>query len=189
MSAPTSVTLTASYSGVSKATSLTVNPTSASFLGMDTTTQGNWRSTYNDTSVTIIGDSALKASYVTITPSLQGSYVWASSTTDIRALSKLSLPTSRIAAFWYSSNYFYVDISLSDQSVHQLAIYSLDWNYLGRTERIDVLDASTNAVLDTRTISNFTNGVYALWNVTGHVRLRITRTGGKNAVISGIFLK
>jgi hypothetical protein len=36
-------------------------------------------------------------------------------------------------------------------------------------------------------MSNFTAGQYLVWNLSGHVKLRITRTGGLNAVISGLF--
>src|SRR5262249_3651172 len=39
-----------------------------------------------------------------------------------------------------------------------------------------------------RTLSNFSSGVYLVWNVSGHVTLRVTKTGGINAVASGLFL-
>src|SRR5207244_1974938 len=117
---------------VTRTAALSVNPvsptTSASFLRMDWVTQGNWKSTYNDNGVVIIGDGTSNASYATVTPSHQNYNVWSSSTTDIRALQKLSTSTGRIAADWYSSNSFYVDIKFSDQLIHQVAIYCLDWN-------------------------------------------------------------
>jgi hypothetical protein len=31
------------------------------------------------------------------------------------------------------------------------------------------------------------NGIYLIWNITGHVKINITLTGGPNAVISGAF--
>jgi hypothetical protein len=37
-----------------------------------------------------------------------------------------------------------------------------------RAETIDVLDAQTNAVLDSRTASSFQNGQYLVWNLSGH---------------------
>jgi hypothetical protein len=50
-----------------------------------------------------------------------------------------------------------------------------------------VLDAATGQVLDSREVSGFQNGRYLTWELTGHVRLRVTRTGGMNAVVSGLF--
>jgi hypothetical protein len=188
----TSVTLTASYSGVSSSAVLTVNPASqtatVSFLGTDTATQGNWNSTYNYTGVVIIGNSSSIPGYASVTASHQNSNVWSSSTRDTRALQKLSSLTDRIAADWYSPNNLYIDINFFDHLTHQVAIYLLDWDYKGRAETISILDAKTNAVLDTRSGSNFGKGVYLNWNVSGHVKLQITKTSGKNAVVSGIFL-
>jgi len=187
----TSVSLTASYSGVSVSTTLSVNPASqaaaASFLGFDTTTQGNWNSTYNFNGAVVIGDSTSLPSYVTVKPSRQNYNLWSSSTTDIRALQRLS-STGRIAADWFSSNAFYIDINFLDQLTHQLTIYLLDWDYKGRAETLSVIDANTNKVLDSRSASNFGNGLYLTWKISGHVRLQITKSSGKNAVISGIFL-
>jgi hypothetical protein len=44
------------------------------------------------------------------------------------------------------------------------------------------------AVLDdTRKISNFLGGVYVIWNISGHVKINVTWTGGSNATLSGAF--
>jgi hypothetical protein len=56
-------------------------------------------------------------------------------------------------------------------------------------ERIDVLDAATNAVLDTRTVSGFQSGQWVVWNLKGHVTLKVTLTGGSNAVVNGLFFR
>ena len=41
--------------------------------------------------------------------------------------------------------------------------------------------------LSTQPFSNFHDGQYAVWNIQGHVRIQVTRTGGTNSVVSGIF--
>ena len=105
----------------------------------------------------------------------------------VRALENLA-STGRVAGRWAASTDFFVDLNFTDQAVHQVAIYCLDWNEKSRAETISVVDATTNAVLDTRSVSNFTEGVYVVWSVTGHVKLQITKTAGNNAVISGVFL-
>jgi hypothetical protein len=44
-----------------------------------------------------------------------------------------------------------------------------------------MLDAVSSALLDTRNVSGFSSGRYLVWNISGHVKLRITSTGGANA--------
>ena len=43
-------------------------------------------------------------------------------------------------------------------------------------------------MLDTSSISNFANGVYLQWDVSGDVVITVTCTAGKNAVIGGLFI-
>ncbi len=51
---------------------------------------------------------------------------------------------------------------------------------------MDVLDAISGNVLDTRSLSGFQNGRYLVWNLKGHVKIQLT-TLNYNAVVSGIF--
>ena len=77
----------------------------------------------------------------------------------------------------------------TDSQAHQVALYLLDWdNYFGgRTETVEVLNTA-GAVLDTRAVTQFQGGQYLVWNLSGHVVLRVTNTNGPaNAVISGLF--
>ena len=42
-------------------------------------------------------------------------------------------------------------------------------------------------MLATTPVSAFSAGQYLVWNLTGHVTLRVTRTAGLTAVVSGLF--
>ncbi len=152
----------------------------------DTTTQGNWQSVYGADGYNVIGDTTSYPAYAAVTPSGQSSYTWAASTTDVRALER-SNDSGRVAATWYASSSLTVDVNLTDGKSHQIALYCLDWDNAGRSERIDVLDAGTGTVLDTRTVTGFNSGQYLVWNISGHVVVRVTMTAGANAVVSGIF--
>jgi len=82
-------------------------------------------------------------------------------------------------------------VNFTDASQHQFAIYMLDWDTFGggRTQRVEVLDAN-NQVLDTRMVSGFTGGQYLVWNLSGHVTIRLTNTNPNgNAVVSGLFFR
>jgi hypothetical protein len=112
-------------------------------------------------------------------------FTWAASTGDVRALQKPGA-SDRLAACWYAPGFFTIDVNFTDGKSHPVALYLLDWDNMGRTERVDVLDAS-NDVLSSTPVSGFNNGTYLKWNLAGHVILRVSNTGGVNAVASGLF--
>ena len=59
------------------------------------------------------------------------------------------------------------------------------------TTRIDLVDDATGKVLDSKTLSNFGQGEYLVWNVTGSVTVKVTNlstAANSNAVLSGLFL-
>jgi uncharacterized repeat protein (TIGR01451 family) len=165
------------------------NPPSAAvaFVKRDTTTQGNWRGAYGADGYTVVGDQALNPSFVVPIPAGQNLAVWAPSATDARALQKGSNPLDRIAATWYGNNSFTVDLPETDTITHQLALYFVDWDTTARRETVDILDGNGN-VLDSQDLNtSFTGGVYLVWSISGHVKVRITLTGGANPVLSGLF--
>ena len=96
--------------------------------------------------------------------------------------------TNRVAAVWYSSTKFAVDVNLADGQAHNLELYFLDWINNGRSEQVQLSDAGTGTVLDTETISSFASGVYLDWKVSGNLVITITRKAGTNAVLNGLFL-
>ena len=58
---------------------------------------------------------------------------------------------------------------------------------VARSQTVELLDASSGAVLDSQSVSNFGEGTYLSWNVKGAVRARITKQSGSNAVLMGAF--
>jgi ELWxxDGT repeat protein len=160
---------------------------SATLLKPDATTQGTWIGTYGAQGDDVINGSASLPGYAAVTPSGQSAYTWASSTTDVRALQTAG-GSSRIAACWYSRGSFTVDVNLTDGQQHGLELYFVDWDSTGRAEQVQISDAASGSVLSTQSISSFHNGLYLDYAVSGHIRITITRTGGANAVLSGLFL-
>lgn len=160
----------------------------AVFVRTDTTTQGNWRgpwhSVYGAEGYVLADDATSLPAYARVAFVGNLSWIWEASTPDVRALLR---PTTqdRMAATWYGDSYD-IDIHLLDPYSHQVALYLVDWDSRDRIERIDVLDATTGAVLDTRVASDFVGGEYLVWMLSGHVRIRVTLTAGVNAVISGV---
>ena len=112
---------------------------------------------------------------------------WAASTSVPQALQDAPPGTSRIAACWYASTSFTVDVDLTDGQSHNLELYLLDYDTTSRSEQIEFTDANTHAVLSTESVSGFHDGVYMSWTISGNVLITITKTGGANAVLSGLF--
>ena len=160
-------------------------PSSAVFVGTDTTTQGTWKGMYGSDGFMLANNATSLPSYAAVTPPGVPAWTWTSSTSDVRALQKAAA-SDRVAATWYGGN-FTVDVNLTDSRTHRLALYVSDWDALGRSETIQIVDAVTGAPLDTRSATAFSGGQYWVWTVSGHVTIRVALTGGPNAVYSGLF--
>ncbi|MDQ3652862.1 MAG: Ig-like domain-containing protein, partial [Acidobacteriota bacterium] len=77
----------------------------ATFVKIDTTTQGTWKGVYGADGYNIINDVANYPAYAQVTPSGHLAWTWTASTGDARALQKAAV-NDRIAATWYSSTSF-----------------------------------------------------------------------------------
>lgn len=95
----------------------------------------------------------------------------------------------RIASAWFSATSFDIKVNLTDGNAHRIALYCLDYTSYGRKQNVDVIDAVTGVLLNRQAVSNFGNGAYLVWNVTGNVIFRVTSTGPMNAVVSGLFFQ
>jgi hypothetical protein len=159
----------------------------AVFIATDSSTEGSWRNTYGDSGFMVIQDWTDLPSYASVSVSGQSSHIWAYTVTNTPAVQKFS-SEGRIASCWYAGESFEIEINLTDGQTHALSLYLLDWDMSSRSERIDILDGDSGILLETKTISGFENGKYERWNIKGHVRIRINRVTGPNAVVSGLFL-
>jgi hypothetical protein len=156
----------------------------AQFVKDDTTTQGNWPSGYGADGYSLAGSAQSLPSYATFNQSNASVYTWATNASDARAV---PVPgAGKIAASWYGGS-FSLNTNFSDGNTHLVALYAMDYDGRGRAETIQIVDPMTSKVLDSQVLSNFSNGVYLLWYVSGQVKINITFTAGPNAVISGIF--
>ncbi len=160
---------------------------SASYTSTDNTTLGTWTGKYGANGQVIAGGLNNVPSYASLTVTGDSIYTWTTSTTDPRALQTASGSSSRIAAGYYSTSSFTFDLNLKDGSTHRIALYLCDWDNYGRAETISIVDASSKAVLNSQSFSSFSGGVYAAWNVKGHVQIQVTRTGGPNALVNALF--
>jgi hypothetical protein len=176
-SAAVQVTVSAASSG---------GGTSATFAGLDSTTQGSWRGSYGAQGYTVVGDSSSWPAWATVTPAGQAQYQFAASTSDVRGLQQAN-GASRVASVWYGDSWT-LDVNVTDGQAHQLGLYLVDWDTTTRAQRMEVRDAVSGTVLDTQNASSYNGGQYWRWRITGHVKITLIKTAGWNAVVSGVFL-
>jgi hypothetical protein len=168
----------------------------AAFVGIDSTTQGNWQSVYGADGYTINSGPTNLPSYAELSFSGEYDVAWAPSTDDPRAL-QLPGTTDRIASAWTGHNAssiplngFTMDLKITDGKQHRVAIYALDWDTVNRTQKVDVIDVGSNQIIDTEQPTPFHDGKYFIWLVSGHVQFRFTNlANGLNAVASGVFFE
>jgi len=159
----------------------------AAFVRTDETTRGNWRGVYGSQGHSLAQIAANLPDFAQLALADQSDMTWAESTTDVRALRKPA-GDDRFAAAWHTNAAFTLNLNLSDGKRHQVALYCLDWDQLGRAQRIEVLEAETAAALDSREVSDFKEGKYLVWTLSGHLRLRVVNMGSSDAVVSGLFI-
>ena len=183
----------------------------ATFLKSDATTNGTWYSGTVSSHTFVYGSDGFGLpdpnnrfgsnnpkwpAYATITLGGDTLVEWAFGSSNVRAVEYPPPGTStgsdsqRIASAWFANTSFTVDIQ--DGSLHQIALYFLDWDGFGggRNEQIQITDDNNgNAVLDTRSVSGFeAAGKWLVWTVSGKVTFTITNlNSSSNAVLSGIF--
>src|SRR5688572_27275120 len=170
------------------ATTSSPNATSpgATFATTDTSTAGNWRGVIGRDGYNIPTSGQAMPGYVTMNVVGGAPYQWSDLNSETRALQNAA-GNGRVASCWFADNSFTVDLNFIDGQTHKLSAYFCDWDRSGRSQKVEVLNGATGAVLDTRTLSSFQNGVYLSWNVKGAIKLRISKLGGNNVVLNGLF--
>ena len=162
-------------------------PTAVTFVGFDASTSGNWVGTYGASGNWIEGTSSSIPSYLTVAAKNASIWTWVNNTTVPTAPLRPDSSGTRIAACWYSPTSFSFNLNIADGQTHRISAYLLDWDKQNRQERVDILDTTTGSVLNSQTISNFSTGLYATWDLSGKITIRVTRLTGPDGVISGLF--
>ena len=113
-------------------------------------------------------------------------YVWASDTTDVRALQSPSGP-EREAATYYDPNEIQLQLHFGTEYNGHVELYAVDWDSIDRREVITV-DGQTADLS-----SDFEPGAWVSFPISAvagqTISIVVDRTAGVNAVLSGIFLE
>lgn len=160
-------------------------PSTVSFVQIDSTTQGSWLGDYGQDGSMVAKEAASLPGYASVTISGAKTKLWTPNTNDLRALQD-SDGSGSSATAWTGYS-FTMNVAMKDSLEHKIALYALDWARTGGSELVEAIDPATNAILDSRVVSNFANGQYLVYNVSGNVQFRVTALTGSSAFLSGLF--
>lgn len=166
----------------------TAKAQTATFVGEDRVTKGNWKNVYGREGYNLSHIGASDPSYGTVTSLAQDTWLWNGNTSDVRAPQRIT-EEYRTAGSWTSfssATFDLATLTFSDSKVHRVSVYCLGWEYPNRAQTLEIRDAATGALLDSRNVTQYLDGVYYRWNVTGNVKIRVINTAVAPAV-SGLF--
>jgi len=171
--------------------------TAPSGFVLDTANQGNWNGPYGFDGYFVANGASYQPPYAAVSFMPNYTYTWVGATDDVRAPQSsacpilagvvCTAPRTGSAFTWYGGNSFDIDIIFTDNLVHRVALYLLDWDNTGRQETVTIQE--NGMPFDTETFTNFQNGQYGAWNLAGNVVITVTPVGASNPgpVVSGIF--
>jgi len=114
---------------------------------------------------------------------------WPSPTADVRALESAD-ETERRARTWYHATQVRVRLNFTNAYSGTIHLYSVDWDTTTRRQNVTLDDGRGPQAVALTT--SFNGGVWMHYQVDvaagGSVVITADRTGGSNAVLSGIFL-
>jgi len=168
----------------------------AIYLLTETSAKGNWKGySFGYFGYWLMGDTNTFPSWAPISSNVSTVQNLApAGTTDIRALQQPGEGTARELFQMYNPTTtggyapFDVDLNLTTNQYYQVAIYICDFNYSNYGQTVQVLNATTGAVLDSLTVNDFTGGQYLIWTLRGHVKLRFVPLPGSSSSVNAIFL-
>ncbi len=161
-------------------------PIAAVRLENDVTTKGDWVGKYGSSVVEMPGDPCGFTGTV---------FVWDETTGDRRALLRGPGGTGnagnqgRIASCWYSDSEVAYTCDHFPGKGCFLTLYLLDWDRLGRSERVELRKIEDHTLVDSVEVKDFQEGVYLRWILNEAVWVRIVSTNtALNPVVSGVFV-
>lgn len=166
------------------------NATRAWFAGADAASGGSWKGRYGSAGFRMVSNSEWLPTRLGIVPQGAAEFLWGFSYTNLAFL-EVTTPTTparRVGSCWYAADSFSLMITSAIPQMRRVALYFQDLGAAGRLQFVEVLDAGSGRLLDSRVVSSFADGVYLRWAVQGPVRFRLTRWSTGNVILNGVFL-
>jgi hypothetical protein len=109
----------------------------------------------------------------------------------LKAEEALSQTQRRAANEWFDHTLyspFTIDVNLTDGKTHKISLYAQDFSHTGDIQNFTIKSANSGAILSSQDLSTFFNGVYQVWEISGHVTIVVRgATSPIPAITNGIF--
>ncbi len=159
--------------------------------------QGNWVGTYGHDGYILANwngnntDLANLPAGVTYSLDQGGRYVWAATSTEVRALQNPAM-TERRSMTWYDASSLRLHLTFANAYSGTLHLYALDWDAYGGNRYQTVTINDGHGPQTAQLSSSFVQGAWIHAPITvaagGTVTITADRTGGNTAVLAGLFL-
>jgi hypothetical protein len=152
---------------------------SALYSGWERNDGGDWVGKYGSKGY-LVASEPDKASPV-FGPINNGTYwVWSANSSDPGAMETAD-GKSRVAATWYSNDELSIPVHFTDNQIHRVTLFLLDYEQQGLVQYLDFDEP----------IGNFgwlsSPGMHVFFDVKGSAVLRFSKTSGPYVAISGLF--
>ncbi len=150
------------------------NPPSgtASFIGKDCMTRGNWKKRYGKMGYDLFGNASKLPASCVVTYIGDTLRVIDEDSDRPVALQKKQ-GKGRIEAVRTSVLHQLIDVEVPKETL--ISLYFADYQEKNCQEVIDVIDVHTKRILASQLLNDFAEGTYLSFAVNGHVQFRITR--------------
>jgi hypothetical protein len=160
---------------------------SASFRDFDEDDQGSWGGLCGSDGYVIAGVGTNLPAYALATPPASDYFVWVSTASNPLGL-QLPSSTNRLLSAWYTYTNSVLDVNLLDGNPHRVTLYMVDGSGQGGSETVQLSDPTTGQIMDSRTVTNLSDGAYLVWDLIGHVQFQFSRSHASSLrLLSGVF--
>ncbi|MGY3055289.1 alpha-L-rhamnosidase [Pedobacter sp. UYEF25] len=205
---PGTYNVVVAYKGTTPLYAEPKNLYAANYIGIDSTTSGNWGKSYGKDGYLLCnynGDGKDKKSLPSYVSSINYykikgnnqplNLVWKSNTNDHRALApNKSNAFPRTAACLFAMDADQIGYTFTTSVVikgihdYKVSLYFVDWDRKGRQIEVEMFDAEhSELIAPVKIVKNATGGAYLTYAYNKSAKFRINKVRGDNAVLSGIF--
>ena len=125
---------------------------------------------------------------VTITPNAAASaFTWAATSTLPRALQRAD-GNGRRASTWFNATGFDVAVDFAAGRQFKLDMYFTNYDENAREQTVRLVKRDGTEFAPAVPVTNFVEGMWVGWTISEPVTIQVRKTGGNNAVMSGVFL-